>query len=731
MESIGIKAVLEDANFQAGLKAYDDGLKKMERTTDTALKAIGVTWDKQNQIYRQGGVAISESRVAEELEKLKSKFPPLRDEIDKTSGRSIQLGDTLGNVAKVAAGALAIGIGAAVTAFGALAAASKIGLDSLMAWGEQLDKLGDMFGMTGEQASAWTYLMGKMGVPVEEAATQLNYFTRSLDDVKTAAAKMPQEFIPKKTPEQIAALNEQLADAQVKLQRAMKAMAEAKKPTDQMRYAVEDAQKAIARINADLKDASTLVPKKMKEAAETITPFQKALTALGVSALNAKGKMKTFDEILPDVMDAFQKLPKGVNATALAMDLFGARGGSKFLDFLRQGSAGLKDAAIQARKFGLILTTEQVDALEEYGWSLKEMGEGFTGLKNQIGLAVLPAFREMVGYINENILPALIAWAQEHGPAITKALGDIGNFIKTDVIPALTALVEVVKTGDFSKIGTYIENILRESWPGIQAQLMIWKNEFWNWLKEVGLQVSAKFAELTAAMQNWVTSPEGKLKLGSVGEQIGRTIADAIGALFRDDKGVQQGIGGNIALGMKGAVEAIPEALASVGAGIAIGMIDGFIEQISGQKLKEDIKTNLIGLFSAVIMDVNDFMRGMLNPMEWINWSNFGAQFAWQLGQQLGGGGQAPYPGYQFGGIVPGAIGAPSLSVVHGGEAILPARPAPSQFQTVQRIINNYMQPGAAARPSLSVTIGTVVGEIDVKRTIQRAIAIYDAELVV
>ena len=34
--------------------------------------------------------------------------------------------------------------------------------------------------------------------------------------------------------------------------------------------------------------------------------------------------------------------------------------------------------------------------------------------------------------------------------------------------------------------------------------------------------------------------------------------------------------------------------------------------------------------------------------------------------------GSASVPGYQFGGIVPGPLGAPQLAVVHGGERIIP-----------------------------------------------------------
>jgi TP901 family phage tail tape measure protein len=266
------------------------------------------------------------------------------------------------------------------------------------------------------------------------------------------------------------------------------------------------------------------IDERLKTGGKTLSPFEKALSKIGVSAFDSKGKLKTFDALLPQLMDKFSKLPPGVEASALAMDLFGARSGGKFLDFLRQGSAGLDDADKKAREFGLSMSTDGVNAVEEFGFAQNELNLALKGLWNQVGVALLPVLKDLNAFIQKEILPAFQKWAKDNAPLITQALRDLGKwimetglpalrqfadwftkegipalkglweFIQTSVIPALKNLQTFLSTppntagwtSAFAKIIKFLEPVLKELakfWKEIEPKLQkAWKNIVY-WVK--------------------------------------------------------------------------------------------------------------------------------------------------------------------------------------------------------------------------------------------------------
>lgn len=172
---------------------------------------------------------------------------------------------------------------------------------------------------------------------------------------------------------------------------------------------------------ADLKDA-------LNEGKD-LTPFGKALDKLGVSALDSNGDLRTFDQVMPDLLDAFQTMPAGIDKTALAMELFGARAGTKFIDFLSQGSEGLEHARKMVADFGLGLTTDGSSAIEEFGFAWNDLQLGFQGVMAQIGLALLPTLQNLIGFITSSVLPVLSQIAQQAMPIIIDVFGRAGEFI--------------------------------------------------------------------------------------------------------------------------------------------------------------------------------------------------------------------------------------------------------------------------------------------------------------
>ena len=408
-EKIGLDAVFRDAGFNAGVAAYQKGIS-------AATIATG-----------KGAAAMS------------------------AIGRGMST-------------ALVTGIGAATVAFGALAAAAKIGIDSALQRGEELDKLGDMFGMNARQADIWATAMSHFKIPIEEGAQQLNFFTRGLAET--------------------------------------------------------------VKIGADGK--------------RTLTPFGEALDKLGVKAFGVGGKLKTFDQIMPEIMDRFAKLPAGVNKSNLAMELFGARGGSKMLDFLSAGSKGLADATKRVDAFGG-MTDEQRDALEDFGFALGDVQENLKKIWSQFGIAILPVLRRFVDFINNKVLPVIAKWVKDNMPALTKALGRFVDMVKKDVMPVVQRLVDAFQKGGLKGVFDQIATEIQNAMPVIIAKFDELKTRFWDWLtgtngviwqvgdkmKEVAQKIGdwirnnkslilGKFDELKTSFWNWLTGKGGALEQASV-----------------------------------------------------------------------------------------------------------------------------------------------------------------------------------------------------------------------
>lgn len=466
MEAIGLAAILEDKAFQDGLRRYEQGISQMGTLTDQGAAAMSKVW-------------------------------------------AVGSGVVIAGAAGVAAGMAGI------------LAVTKQGLDAITQWGNDLDDLGDKLGTTGEQSSTWALAMKQVGLDVAEGGGALNIFIRNLDDLKNTGGGAA--MTTAKNAEAIQSLQERLDDANVRLDRAKQKMAAAEKPTQEMQWAVDDAQKAVSRLNAELGAATKMVP----AAAEKMTPFQAALKTLGVRAFDAHGKLRTFDDLMPEIMRGFSQIPDGVKKSALAMDLFG-KSGTKFLDFLDQGPEGIKKATELAKLYGLTLSTDMVQATQDFQNAMEISKMGLQGFWVQIGAKVLPVANKFVNFFNYKLLPPLIKFAQwiapklgeglervelifedffalvsgeNKLPQLAKNIGDLAGMFGlsetavTDfVLKALTALgqfkdwvvgfLPLIQKGDWGGIWERLVQGAAKGWDMLQPILTEWGGKIWSWLED-------------------------------------------------------------------------------------------------------------------------------------------------------------------------------------------------------------------------------------------------------
>lgn len=163
-----------------------------------------------------------------------------------------------------------------------------------------------------------------------------------------------------------------------------------------------------------------------------------ALKALGVSAHDSTGKLKSADVMLKDLADRFSKLEPGAEKTKLAIDLFGTQLGQKVIPFLNQGAEGMEAFADEARRLGLVIDDDAARAAIEFNDILSRMGSGLKGMAVAMAGEALPAvnafmqrFSSVSGGLAEfgrKVGSAFASVAQFAG-AIIDALAPLGNIV--------------------------------------------------------------------------------------------------------------------------------------------------------------------------------------------------------------------------------------------------------------------------------------------------------------
>ncbi len=267
--------------------------------------------------------------------------------------------------------------------------------------------------------------------------------------------------------------------------------------------------------------------------------MKKALQTLGVNMHDANGNLRTFDDLMPDIMRAFSRMPDGVKKSALAMDLFG-RSGTKFLDFLSQGEGGLEKATRLGKLYGLTVSSEMVQATQDSQNALQVTNLGIQGFWVQIGAKVLPVATRFVNVLNDRLLPPLIAFAQKIAPKLGEVLGkglilfedlfdllegkgnmipqlagDIGAFagalglneeaVASFVSIALTNLnalkdwlvgfLPLLQKGDWGGVWERFASGVSNAWKNIQPILAEWAGKIWNWLEDAAAAAPARIGE--------------------------------------------------------------------------------------------------------------------------------------------------------------------------------------------------------------------------------------------
>src|SRR5262249_22861764 len=113
--------------------------------------------------------------------------------------------------------------------------------------------------------------------------------------------------------------------------------------------------------------------------------------------------------------DEISRMKDPAQQTARALEVFG-RGGTKLLPFLKEGSDGIGKLREEARRLGLVMSEQDVQAAEAFGDQLGIVDKQIRMLKVQIGAALIPALSEALQTVI-NVTGGFIRFIKEHREA--------------------------------------------------------------------------------------------------------------------------------------------------------------------------------------------------------------------------------------------------------------------------------------------------------------------------
>lgn len=131
-------------------------------------------------------------------------------------------------------------------------------------------------------------------------------------------------------------------------------------------------------------------------ARQGMSQYIKEFAILGINMRTGNGQLKSQKELLFEVADAFKnKLKNNVDRAAVSQLLFG-RSGLKMINFLKEGRGGIEKAIKLFGKYAFILDKKAIKKSQEFRDSQFLLTAAFKGLKNEIGIGLMPVVQKMI-----------------------------------------------------------------------------------------------------------------------------------------------------------------------------------------------------------------------------------------------------------------------------------------------------------------------------------------------
>lgn len=189
--------------------------------------------------------------------------------------------------------------------------------------------------------------------------------------------------------------------------------------------------------DVSLEDLTTTLSKFSKNVAEIAGGGQndagRALSALGIAAVDAQGNLRPTTDILNDIADKLSVMKDGAGKTALMLAIFG-KSGANLIPLMNGGGQAIAAAGRELQNFGGVITPEAAQQAQDFNDNLTRLQTAFNGLLQQALIPILPKLTELTqdlidmtktGSQVQQFIESVTAWLDEWGPSLDNTKREI------------------------------------------------------------------------------------------------------------------------------------------------------------------------------------------------------------------------------------------------------------------------------------------------------------------
>lgn len=324
--------------------------------------------------------------------------------------------------------------------------------------GDSLDELGDSADdASGKNQSFLSVMAGAAKTLGNVVVAGAKAAARALLEVGKAAANATKEGFELskeagKYADDIATLSTQTGVSQSSLQ--------------QWTYASNFVDTSVDSITSSMTKLTQTMGNALNGSSEASDKF----ATLGVSITDIHGRLRSTEDVFWDAIDALGKIENPAERDAAAIALFG-ESAQKLNPLIAAGREGFEALNAEAERLGTVFSDDEIATMGGFDDAMQRNSQAVSGLKNAIGLALIPAFQPLVnrateamGRVNHAIRDGLTP--DEMGELTDFLLDEMDGAIEyiisiiEDALPMLTTAVGKLVSSLGSKLPGMVNRLL-------------------------------------------------------------------------------------------------------------------------------------------------------------------------------------------------------------------------------------------------------------------------------
>lgn len=262
----------------------------------------------------------------------------------------------------------------------------------------------------------------------------------------------------------------------------------------------------------------------------------KALQRMGISATDAKGKLRPIMDVVLDVSEAFKKMD-GPQRLSASMEIFGREGGQKMIDVLAMGRDELKKLMDESDRVGYTMSTKTAQQLDTFGDYIDRANLRMQAMARVATVTLMPAI-EQIGSMFADDFP---------GDVQDGLLNKAGYYIKRfifGVVAGFDTIVTVVRAA-FTALG-YLADVWGDALSKTLAAVFA----------DIGFRLDTVWAQI---QKTWELVKKGRM--GIMTETALHNL-DLIKQIREENKKLWEGAGGDTSAAWDEAAQALEGARA-------------------------------------------------------------------------------------------------------------------------------------------------------------------------